>query len=262
MQGLPDMPHESYWRSALMKPLDHIVFSVPAEPSPHLITKTATPSNSSSTSRPIYEVFERFVQTYEHLILNYLWRMTGDEQSAFDLTQETFLRAWQKFAALKDYDLPKAWLLRVATNLASDTPNPLEGDELLGASRRSVTTLRRGQQRWWLRPLALPDNCGATGLPLPQARIQADYDVPVLPTESGCSSRSRTLAGPGRRYVPGAPLTHIPSRADLLRERNGSEPGTCLASTTISIPMIPQPCLLRQDGRDGLRAVGAFIPLP
>src|SRR5262249_44483091 len=30
-------------------------------------------------------------------VVGYLWRITGDEQAACDLTQETFLRAWQRF---------------------------------------------------------------------------------------------------------------------------------------------------------------------
>ncbi len=62
--------------------------------------------------------FETFVQHYERLILNYLWRMTGDEQSAYDLTQETFMRAWAHFPKIQHYQQPRAWLFRVATNLA------------------------------------------------------------------------------------------------------------------------------------------------
>ncbi len=62
--------------------------------------------------------FEELVHRYERLVLNYLWRMTGEEQSAYDLTQETFLRAWQHFAKINHYESPRAWLLRVATNLA------------------------------------------------------------------------------------------------------------------------------------------------
>lgn len=64
------------------------------------------------------ERFERFVRQFERQILNYLWRMTGDEELAFDLTQETFLRAWQHFATVSGYQQPRAWLFRVATNLA------------------------------------------------------------------------------------------------------------------------------------------------
>jgi RNA polymerase sigma-70 factor (ECF subfamily) len=71
-----------------------------------------------STSTNLVANFESFVHTYERLILNYLWRMTGEEQSAYDLTQETFLRAWTHFAQISQYDNPRAWLLKVATNLA------------------------------------------------------------------------------------------------------------------------------------------------
>src|SRR5262249_41353606 len=49
----------------------------------------------------------------------YLCRMTDDEQSAFDLCQETFVRAWQHFAQLRDRPEARAWLYRVATNLAA-----------------------------------------------------------------------------------------------------------------------------------------------
>jgi len=62
--------------------------------------------------------FEIFVQQYERVILNYLWRMLGEEQNAYDLTQETFLRAWEHFSKIAHYDNPRAWLFRVATNLA------------------------------------------------------------------------------------------------------------------------------------------------
>ncbi len=62
--------------------------------------------------------FEPFVRRFERQILNYLWRMTGEEQSAYDLTQEVFFRAWQRFATISRYEQPRAWLFRVATNLA------------------------------------------------------------------------------------------------------------------------------------------------
>ena len=62
--------------------------------------------------------FETFFAQYEGRISGYLWRMTGDEQSARDLSQETFLSAWQHFAQISSYDRPDAWLFRVATNFA------------------------------------------------------------------------------------------------------------------------------------------------
>lgn len=62
--------------------------------------------------------FEIFMRAHEGAIFAYLWRMTGDEQIAYDLSQETFLRAWRRFARIATYERPAAWLFRVATNLA------------------------------------------------------------------------------------------------------------------------------------------------
>lgn len=62
--------------------------------------------------------FASFVATHEAALFAYLWRMTGDESAAHDLRQETFIRAWQSFNTVRDYDRPQAWLYRVATNLA------------------------------------------------------------------------------------------------------------------------------------------------
>lgn len=64
------------------------------------------------------ERFEAFFQRHQHGVFGYLWRLTGEEQAAYDLSQETFLRAWQRFARLEAYEQPRAWLFRVATNLA------------------------------------------------------------------------------------------------------------------------------------------------
>lgn len=62
--------------------------------------------------------FEAFFQQHERDIFGYLWRLTGEEQAAYDLSQETFLRAWQRFGKVRAYQRPGGWLFRVATNLA------------------------------------------------------------------------------------------------------------------------------------------------
>ncbi len=78
----------------------------------------ATPRASAQASDATQARFEEFFTTYASRITSYLWRMTGDQQTAFDLSQETFLRAWQHFAQISAYPQPGAWLFRVATNLA------------------------------------------------------------------------------------------------------------------------------------------------
>lgn len=62
--------------------------------------------------------FDRLFQQHEPQIFGYLYRMTGDRQLASDLSQETFLRAWQHFDKVSAYREPVGWLFRVATNLA------------------------------------------------------------------------------------------------------------------------------------------------
>lgn len=65
----------------------------------------------------------RLWQTYEERVFYYLLRLTGQRETAEDLTQETFIRALK---ALRrdpgqiDEASRKAWLFQVATNLARD----------------------------------------------------------------------------------------------------------------------------------------------
>ncbi len=46
-----------------------------------------------ATAHGAYETFEEFISGRESDVFGYLWRLTGDEQTAYDLCQETFLRA-------------------------------------------------------------------------------------------------------------------------------------------------------------------------
>jgi RNA polymerase sigma-70 factor (ECF subfamily) len=74
--------------------------------------------NAAASTSSRYGSFEEFFHTHEGELFGYLWRMTGDEQAASDLCQETFLRVWQHFTKVSAYERPAGWLFRVATNLA------------------------------------------------------------------------------------------------------------------------------------------------
>ncbi len=87
------------------------------------------------------QAFEVFFGQYERQIVAYLCRMLSDEQAALDLSQETFFRAWQHFAAIRDRPEGRAWLFRVATNLALHAlrhrrahPQEAIADDLLSGS--------------------------------------------------------------------------------------------------------------------------------
>jgi RNA polymerase sigma factor (sigma-70 family) len=88
----------------------------------------------AASARP--DDFEAFFLQYEHAIFGYLLRLTGDEQSAHDLSQEAFLRAWQHYEKIRGYDHPAAWLFRVASNLAIShlrrRASPVGSAKLLG----------------------------------------------------------------------------------------------------------------------------------
>lgn len=87
-----------------------------ASPAP---PKDTSPKDASpNVAAPGGETFDAFYARHRQEILSYLWRMLGDEQSAFDLSQETFLRAWDHYDRIRRYEKPSAWLFRVATNLA------------------------------------------------------------------------------------------------------------------------------------------------
>ena len=98
---------------------------------------------------------------------------------------------------------PKSWTGRldkkaVLRSTLVTLPSPRRGR----ASRRLRCICDRSrvqdQQSWWLRRGAHLDDCGPIGLPLPQARARADYDVPL---SDRCLSDRLSRRGPGRRYV-------------------------------------------------------------
>jgi RNA polymerase sigma-70 factor (ECF subfamily) len=62
--------------------------------------------------------FETLVDEHSREIFAYLWRMLRDPQDAEDALQETFLRAFRGFPRLEDDSNLRAWLYKIATNVA------------------------------------------------------------------------------------------------------------------------------------------------
>jgi RNA polymerase sigma-70 factor (ECF subfamily) len=122
-------------------------------------------ANADTLAAPPAE-FEAFFREHERAVYACLWRLTGDAQTARDLTQETFLRAWRHFERIRGYEQPSAWLLRVATNLAlsarrHERQRPLSTDLLSDAETpaRSDPTQRLAERDMVQRTLLdLPPN--------------------------------------------------------------------------------------------------------
>jgi RNA polymerase sigma-70 factor (ECF subfamily) len=127
-----------------------------------LIRPSAHPSATDQEQRAeaSQQAFEALFGQFERRIFGYLWRVTGDEQSALDLTQETFLRAWQHFQQIAAHRDNGAWLFRVASNLAMShlrrrslvMMQPLEAQEP-GASDPGHHIAERDAVRQTLRQL-------------------------------------------------------------------------------------------------------------
>ncbi len=76
-------------------------------------------AKADASAKELLQNFEQFVHMYERQILNFLWKYTHDEDAAYDLTQEVFVRAWNHFTEIHTQTNPRGWLYRVAVNLAN-----------------------------------------------------------------------------------------------------------------------------------------------
>lgn len=64
------------------------------------------------------EAYNLLVSRWEKRIYNYLLRLVGEREDALDLTQEVFLKAYQKLGKLEDAGRFAPWLFRIAHNEA------------------------------------------------------------------------------------------------------------------------------------------------
>ena len=80
-----------------------------------------------------FDVF--YAESYRQVV-GQVYPLVGNLPDAEDLTQEAFGRAFSHWDRIRDYDLPAAWVRRVAFNLAST--------RYRRAGRRAVALMRLG----------------------------------------------------------------------------------------------------------------------
>ncbi len=66
------------------------------------------------------DAFRTLVDRHSRRIFRLAWRMTGSEQDAEDLVQETFLRAYRNLASFQERADFGTWLYRIAVNCSLD----------------------------------------------------------------------------------------------------------------------------------------------
>ncbi len=82
------------------------------EESPHDLVLQARSGDTAA--------FAELIRRYERTALSVAYGCVGDSSTAGDVTQEAFLRAWQRIGELKEPDRFGAWLTRIVRNLAAD----------------------------------------------------------------------------------------------------------------------------------------------
>ena len=72
------------------------------------------------------EGFEKFYTATVGRLLGAMYPVTGDLHEAEEIVQEAFARASTRWSRLRDYDVPEAWVRRVAMNRAADRGRRLQ----------------------------------------------------------------------------------------------------------------------------------------
>jgi RNA polymerase sigma-70 factor, ECF subfamily len=62
--------------------------------------------------------FEGIVRRYQKLVYNMIYQMVRCHETAADLTQDTFLKAYKSLGSFRDNARLKPWLLKIASNSA------------------------------------------------------------------------------------------------------------------------------------------------
>ena len=144
----------------------------------------------SSRSNVQASAYDAFFREAKKPLLNMAFVLTGDLDTAQDLTQEAFLRTWVHWSRVAKYDDPQAWTRRVLYNLAvsksrSDrvrrqtpgeqprsTPAPSESHLMLAAALRSLPEHQ-------VQALVLHDGAGhsisevATEMKVPEGTVKS-----------------------------------------------------------------------------------------
>jgi len=81
------------------------------------------PGSEAAVSRPEIgrqDEFRLLVEQHSRALFGLAWRMTGNQQDAEEIVQETFLHAYRSFDRFDGRAQPGTWLHRIAVNCALD----------------------------------------------------------------------------------------------------------------------------------------------
>lgn len=62
--------------------------------------------------------FEAFMQNYQNMVFSTALRLVANHAEAEDISQEVFVKAYERFAELRESPTAPGWLKTVATNMS------------------------------------------------------------------------------------------------------------------------------------------------
>lgn len=85
-----------------------------------------TPATGASQSAAMEAEFEAVVEKYHGKVFQLVYRYTGDYEEACDLTQDTFVRAFNAWTEFRGDSQVYTWLYRIALNLCHNQQKRLQ----------------------------------------------------------------------------------------------------------------------------------------
>jgi RNA polymerase sigma-70 factor, ECF subfamily len=128
------------------------------------------------------EDFEQFYRASYGRTVAMLAGLTGSKHEAEDIAQEAYSRALARWSRLSVYDLPEAWVRKVALRLAIDSGRR--------ARRNLATAMRLGAQRGAPGPQPgddlkfTPLGAALARLPVHERQVVVLYYIADLPVET------------------------------------------------------------------------------
>jgi len=127
--------------------------------------------------------FEAFLRDYQNMVFSTAMRLLANPTEAQDVSQEVFLRAYERFGELKDSPTAGGWLKTVATNL-------------------SLNHLSRYRARWsFFSEMFRPDDDG-------HDEPEMDFASPVDVGEAVEASERREFVEQALKSLP--PVQRVP----------------------------------------------------
>src|SRR5436305_5920749 len=89
------------------------------------------------------DAFAQLVQRHQRRVFNLVFRMLQQYEEASEITQETFLAAWQGLPAFRGDALFSTWLYRIAYNCCMKQLEQRKRDRALQAAMQAEHVLQR-----------------------------------------------------------------------------------------------------------------------